>query len=305
MHRTGGLSDQAQLRFAAEHHRAVLTHNRIDFELLHRVALDKQEPHAGIIIANRRGPHADLRAANYETPQLLHRRRDQKSTPVPLTTIRILRCHRLLTQTVAPPWPGPSGCKWGRILCCACQLRKAEAHLGLCMPGVFSEISASESWQQESSHTKRCLACVLTYWHTLTGLADVKWPVAATQVQQSIRLAPLAMTMQANGQRESGEILCLERLINPQNSLLGQQEGDAVGQVGHAESVQAEKGTGRFSREAKSHTASIGRRPRERGVDSNLSLAGDFIGCGVSCVNHGLRVDQHVGLYGNEPLCSL
>ena len=55
-----GLSDTAQLRFAAEHHRALLTHNRIDFELLHRAALDKQEPHAGIIIANRRASHADL-----------------------------------------------------------------------------------------------------------------------------------------------------------------------------------------------------------------------------------------------------
>ena len=54
------LSDTAQLRFAAEHHRALLTHNRIDFELLHRAALDKQEPHAGIIIANRRASHADL-----------------------------------------------------------------------------------------------------------------------------------------------------------------------------------------------------------------------------------------------------
>lgn len=55
-----GLSDTAQLRFAAEHHRALLTHNRIDFELLHRAALDRQESHAGIIIANRRGSHADL-----------------------------------------------------------------------------------------------------------------------------------------------------------------------------------------------------------------------------------------------------
>ncbi len=185
----------------------------------------------------------------------------------------------------------PGRVKWGRILCCACQ--------------EFFLKSAHQS------HGNRSQVIQEVSGMRIDLLAHPDWPCTRKMASCSRRcskaseLAPLAMTMQANGQRESGEILCLERLINPQNSLLGQQEGDAVGQVGHAESVQAEKGTGRFSRGAKSHAASIGRRPRERGVDSNLSLAGDFIGCGVSCVNHGLRVDQHVGLYGNEPLCSL
>ncbi|MFY4728344.1 DUF5615 family PIN-like protein [Nitrospira sp. BLG_2] len=55
-----GLSDDAQLRFATERQRALLTHNRIDFERLHRAAIDGHASHAGIIIANRRASHADV-----------------------------------------------------------------------------------------------------------------------------------------------------------------------------------------------------------------------------------------------------
>jgi len=55
-----GQSDSFQLLFAAAHHRAILTHNRSDFEALHRNALAKQQGHAGIIVANRRASDADV-----------------------------------------------------------------------------------------------------------------------------------------------------------------------------------------------------------------------------------------------------
>jgi len=55
-----GASDAAQLRFASRHARAILTHNRVDFESLHRSALTEHQPHAGIIVANRRASDADL-----------------------------------------------------------------------------------------------------------------------------------------------------------------------------------------------------------------------------------------------------
>jgi hypothetical protein len=55
-----GSSDAAQLRFATENQRALFTHNRNDFEALHRAALAEQRPHAGIILANRRPSDAEL-----------------------------------------------------------------------------------------------------------------------------------------------------------------------------------------------------------------------------------------------------
>lgn len=55
-----GQSDSFQLLFAAAQHRAILTHNRGDFEALHRSALAKQQSHAGMIIANRRASDADV-----------------------------------------------------------------------------------------------------------------------------------------------------------------------------------------------------------------------------------------------------
>jgi Domain of unknown function (DUF5615) len=55
-----GQFDSFQLQFAASQQRAMLTHNRGDFESLHRSALAEQHPHAGIIIANRRASDADV-----------------------------------------------------------------------------------------------------------------------------------------------------------------------------------------------------------------------------------------------------
>ena len=38
----------------------MLTHNRIDFELLHAEALETQQSHAGILVANRRASDFEL-----------------------------------------------------------------------------------------------------------------------------------------------------------------------------------------------------------------------------------------------------
>lgn len=56
-----GLPDAEQLAFAAGAGRAFLTHNRSDFERLHRECLETGRAHAGIIIARRRLPR-DLAA---------------------------------------------------------------------------------------------------------------------------------------------------------------------------------------------------------------------------------------------------
>lgn len=60
---TGHLSwtDDDQLAFAAETRRVFLTHNRVDFERLHRLWLEAGRAHAGILIARRRLP-AELAA---------------------------------------------------------------------------------------------------------------------------------------------------------------------------------------------------------------------------------------------------
>lgn len=55
-----GQPDSTQLLFAAAQQRVILTHNRCDFEALHRVSLAEQRSHAGIIIANRRASDAEL-----------------------------------------------------------------------------------------------------------------------------------------------------------------------------------------------------------------------------------------------------
>jgi hypothetical protein len=44
----------AQLAFAVAQQRAIVTHNRCDFERLHQHYLEKKLPHWGIIIAKRR-----------------------------------------------------------------------------------------------------------------------------------------------------------------------------------------------------------------------------------------------------------
>lgn len=52
-----GQSDNAQLTFAASIGLCILTHNRLDFEKLHRDYLDNNQFHAGILIAKRRSPY--------------------------------------------------------------------------------------------------------------------------------------------------------------------------------------------------------------------------------------------------------
>lgn len=53
------LADEAQFAFAVQEQRALVTHNRVDFELLHEQYLASQHPHFGIIIVKRR-PHDDI-----------------------------------------------------------------------------------------------------------------------------------------------------------------------------------------------------------------------------------------------------
>lgn len=55
-----GNSDAAQLQYAVEHQRAILTHNRVDFEQLHAEALEAQRTHTGILVANRRASDFEL-----------------------------------------------------------------------------------------------------------------------------------------------------------------------------------------------------------------------------------------------------
>jgi hypothetical protein len=51
-----GQPDSQQLTFAATNGRVLLTHNRVDFERLHREWLEAARSHAGIIVARRRSP---------------------------------------------------------------------------------------------------------------------------------------------------------------------------------------------------------------------------------------------------------
>ena len=52
-----GKSDDEQLAFATERGMAILTHNRDDFEELHRQYIEAGQPHAGIVIANQPLPY--------------------------------------------------------------------------------------------------------------------------------------------------------------------------------------------------------------------------------------------------------
>lgn len=52
-----GQDDAAQLAHAVALGRCIVTHNRLDFEQLHRRYLTAGQEHAGIIIATRRSPH--------------------------------------------------------------------------------------------------------------------------------------------------------------------------------------------------------------------------------------------------------
>lgn len=48
------LADEAQFAFAVQEQRAMVTHNRVDFELLHEQYLAAKLVHFGVIIAKRR-----------------------------------------------------------------------------------------------------------------------------------------------------------------------------------------------------------------------------------------------------------
>jgi hypothetical protein len=56
-----GKTDEHQLAFATAHGHAIVTHNRVDFELLARKYFDESRTHSGIIIAVRRPPLEMLR----------------------------------------------------------------------------------------------------------------------------------------------------------------------------------------------------------------------------------------------------
>ena len=52
--------DNDQLAFAVEQQRAIITHNRRDFEVLHQTYLDQERLHMGIIIVKRRSNDAHI-----------------------------------------------------------------------------------------------------------------------------------------------------------------------------------------------------------------------------------------------------
>jgi hypothetical protein len=52
-----GQDDAAQLARAAALGRCIVTHNRVHFELLHRLSLESGRGHGGVIVATRRAPH--------------------------------------------------------------------------------------------------------------------------------------------------------------------------------------------------------------------------------------------------------
>ena len=56
-----GATDEQQLVYAASQHRALLTHNRADFESLHQAFVASSQEHSGIIIAARRSPYEIVR----------------------------------------------------------------------------------------------------------------------------------------------------------------------------------------------------------------------------------------------------
>lgn len=52
-----GQADSEQLHYAASQRLAILTHNRVDFEALHRHYVDTSQVHSGIIIARQHRPY--------------------------------------------------------------------------------------------------------------------------------------------------------------------------------------------------------------------------------------------------------
>lgn len=51
-----GMTDENQLDFASSQRKAILTHNRVDFEILAQRYFEEKKTHSGIIIAVRRHP---------------------------------------------------------------------------------------------------------------------------------------------------------------------------------------------------------------------------------------------------------
>jgi hypothetical protein len=56
-----GQDDASQLAYAASQGKTLLTHNRSDYEGLHRQYMEAARHHAGIIIAVQRPPHEIIR----------------------------------------------------------------------------------------------------------------------------------------------------------------------------------------------------------------------------------------------------
>ena len=54
-------TDEQQLAYAASQQRALLTHNRADFEALHHTYTAAGSHHSGILIATRHQPHEIIR----------------------------------------------------------------------------------------------------------------------------------------------------------------------------------------------------------------------------------------------------
>ena len=69
-------SDAAQLAYAVNQHKTLLTHNRMDFEALAQTYFEAGQPHDGIIVAVRRPPweivRRLLRILNAVTAEEMH-----------------------------------------------------------------------------------------------------------------------------------------------------------------------------------------------------------------------------------------
>ena len=52
-----GMSDAAQMEFASKNGRVIVTHDRVDFELLAKKYFENNRSHKGVIIAHHRHPN--------------------------------------------------------------------------------------------------------------------------------------------------------------------------------------------------------------------------------------------------------
>ena len=76
-----GQADPAQLARATALDRCMVTHNRVDFENLHRTTIETGHTHSGIIVATRRSPQEIARRVRGALEHICSRRPVQ-STPV-------------------------------------------------------------------------------------------------------------------------------------------------------------------------------------------------------------------------------